>query len=436
MALRLGDFLRDEGKEEEALKIYKQAATSFKPEVAILGQLRIANIQAQRPYSEDYKNALKVYEDIINLKSDSPLKEEALLRKGLTLTLFGRYEQAIKALEDFTEKFPNNRYVRRGIIQENIDENLKGLVDQHFQQKDYLGVVGVYKDFKEKYLSRFRFDTTLFQVGVAYQELGLFDDAIDVFQFLINRADSPLKELNHFQEAVTLAEKGNVEQAKDAFIRFIRDYPESNYNADANKQLAAVYKQGREYLEAIKVYELTIHQYTQGENEDPLRAEVVPELYYELGNLYQELGRHAEAEQAYSQIPRNYFHPVVGKIGTEVPFFVALSYFLKADMLFEMQRDVEALQNYQTAITMYAENTHPDIVERIQWTQYKMGLLYQRTGREQKALELFQKLIPSDPTIDLTNPGVLNTLPLWQRLAIENHGLLKRQMEYADYLKQ
>ncbi|MBF0278215.1 MAG: tetratricopeptide repeat protein [SAR324 cluster bacterium] len=436
VALRLGDFLRDEGKEEEAIQVYEKAATSFKQDVAILGQLRKANIQAQRPYSEDYKEALKVYESIINLKSDSPLKEEAYLRKGLTLTLFGHYQEAIKALEEFTQKFPNNRYVRRGIIQENIDENLKGLVDQHFLEKDYLGVVGVYKDFKEKYLSKFRFDTTLFQVGISYQELGLFDDSIDVFKFLSNRGDSPLKELSHFQEAIALAEKGSVDEAREALIRFIRDFPESNYNADANKQLASVYKQGREYLEAIKVYEHTIRQYTQGTQNDPLRAEVVPELYYELGNLYQDLGRHAEAEQAYSQIPRHYFHPVVGEVGTDVPFYIALSYFLKSDMLFEMQRDTEALEKYQTAISMYENSEHPDILERIRWAQYKMGVIYQRTGREPKALEVFNKLLPSDPNLNLADASVLGALPLWQRLAVENHDLLKRQLEYQDYLKK
>lgn len=424
VALRLGDFLRDEGKEKEAIEIYRRATTSFKQDVAILGQLRIANLLAQRPYSEDYQEALKVYDGIINLKSESPLKEEAMLRKGLTLTSFGRYQEAIQALEEFTQKYPNNRYVQREIIQENIDENLKGLVDQFFQQRDYLGVVGVYQDFKNKYLSRFRFDTTLFQVGVAYQELGLFDDAIDVFQFLTNRADSPLKELSHFQEALALAEKGHVEQSKEALIRFILEFPESPYNPDANKQLAEVYRQGREYIEAIQVYEQTIRQYTQGETNDPLRAEVVPELYYELGNLYHELGRHAEAEQAYNQVPEHYFYPVVGEVGTDVPFYIVLSYFLKADMMFEMQRDTEALQNYQNATTMYAQSTHPDIVERRHWAQYKMALIYQRGGQEQKALEVFKELMEKEGN------------QLWKRLATENHDLLTRQLAYEDYLKQ
>ncbi|MBF0288665.1 MAG: tetratricopeptide repeat protein [SAR324 cluster bacterium] len=423
VALRLGDFLREEGKEEEALEVYKQATTSFKPEVALLGKMRIANIYSQRPYSNDYQKALEVYNRIAELTTESPLKEEALLRKGLTLTLFGHYQPAIKALEEFTQKYPNNQYVQRAIIQENIDENLKGLLDQYYQQQDYLGLVGVYKDYKSKYLSRFRFDTTLFQVGDAYQKLGLFDDSIDVYKFLTNRAESPLKGLGLFQEALALSEKGDNEQAKQILMRFIVEYPNSLYNADANKQLAAVYKQGREYLEAIKVYEQTIRQYTEGKGKNLLRAEVVSELYYELGNLYNELGRYAEAEQAYSKVPEHYAHPIVGKIGTDVPFYIAASQFLKADMLFELKRDTEALEKYQGAMAMYAPNTHPDVVEQRHWAQYKIGIIYQRTGREQEALAIFQKLMEKEGN------------PLWKRLATENHNLLTRQLAYKDYLR-
>ena len=424
VALRLGDFLRDEGKEEEAIEVYLQAATSFKPELAVLAQMRIANILAQRPYSQDYQEALEIYESIINLRGDSPLKEEALLRKGLTLTAFGRYQEAIQALEVFAETFPNNRYVQRGVIQENIDENLKGLVDSFFQRNNYLGIVGVYEDFKKQYFSDFPFDITLFQIGVAYQALGLFNEALQVLESLTGRAESPLQELGNFQEALVLAEKGDVEASKEALIRFILQYPDSPYNADANKQLAEVYKQGREYLEAIEVYEQTIRQYAQEGGNNLLRAEVVPELYYELGNLYNELGRHANAEEAYRQVPQNFFHPVVGEIGKEVPFYVALSYFLKADMLFEMRRDREALEGYQNAIALYAESTHPDIVERIHWAQYKMGIIYQREGQEQKALAIFKELMEQEGN------------PLWKRLATENHDLLMRQLAYEDYLRE
>ena len=124
VALRLGDFLRDEGKEDEAIAAYSNAIRSYSLEIALMGKLRIANIQAERPYSNEYRQALRSYDEIITLYPDSPQVEEAKLRKGLTLTLYGAYREAIAALEGFMEEYPQSVYVRRNIIQENIDLSL------------------------------------------------------------------------------------------------------------------------------------------------------------------------------------------------------------------------------------------------------------------------------------------------------------------------
>ena len=60
VALRLGDFLRDEGKEDEAIAAYSNAIRSYSLEIALMGKLRIANIQAERPYSDEYRQALRL----------------------------------------------------------------------------------------------------------------------------------------------------------------------------------------------------------------------------------------------------------------------------------------------------------------------------------------------------------------------------------------
>ena len=52
VALRLGDFFRDEGKEEEAIEAYKNAISSYTREIALIGKLRIANIKSKRPHSK------------------------------------------------------------------------------------------------------------------------------------------------------------------------------------------------------------------------------------------------------------------------------------------------------------------------------------------------------------------------------------------------
>ena len=69
--------------------------------------------------------------------------------------------------------------------------------------------------------------------------------------------------------------------------RFLQRYPDGVYDADVRKKLADVYKQAKEFESAALVYEQAIEKYEQ--DTDLLQAEVVPELYYELGLMYEEM---------------------------------------------------------------------------------------------------------------------------------------------------
>lgn len=424
VALRLGDFLRDEGKEEEAIETYKKAITSFSRDIALLGRLRIANIQASRPENEDFRTSLKVYEEIIKRYNDSSFLEEAMLRKGLTLTLFGQYREGIAALEEFSQKFPENVYVEKGVIAENIAENLKGLIDYHFIKQDYLAVVGIYKEFQSTYMRDFRFDSTLFQVGVAYQKLGLFQDSINMYRFLNESNRSPLKELALLQQARALGEQGKTNEAVETTTRFLATHQDSIYDAEARALLAKIYREGREYLEAARVYEEAIEIYTQ--DKDPIKAEIVPQMAYDLANLYAELGRYNEAARYYNHAMENFFHPVVGKLGEDVPMYIPKSFFLKGEMLYKARRDSEALESLQRALQLYQEETNETIVTHRYWADYQIGLIYQRTGREQRALAIYEKLMALP---------IAGEQPLWQKLAGESHQALTRQLEYENYLR-
>jgi len=421
IALRLGDFLRDEGKEEEAIVVYKNAVNSYSQDIAVLGHMRIANILAKRPYSEDYREAIRTYSSIATLPGNSPQAEEAMLRKGLTLTLFGFYRDAIVALEQFMEKFPQSPYVQRGVVQENIDENLKGLIDQQFRIKDYLKVVGTYNDYQSRYLLDFRFDTTLFQVAIAYRQLGLHNEALDLFKFLGSRSEGAMRELVDLQTAETLASRADFNGARDQLTRFLRQYPDSLYDADARQLLAQIYQREQDLPSAIVVYEQTIEKYDQ--SRDPLRAEIVPELYHALASLYERLGRYAEAAEAYQKTISRYNHPVVGK---SVPDFIVNSHFLAADMLRKINSDPEALANYEEALSLYKGRTDPATKEQLNWARFQTGVLHQKQGRDQQAMSVFKQLIDSPEGAG----------SLWKDMSIKNYQLLTQQLAYKNYLKQ
>ena len=419
VALRLGDFLRDEGKEDEAIAAYSNAIRSYSLEIALMGKLRIANIQAERPYSDEYRQALRTYDEIITLYPDSPQVEEAKLRKGLTLTLYGAYREAIAALEGFMEEYPQSVYVRRNIIQENIDENLKGLVDRAYQRQDDLGVVTIYRDYQAKYLLNFRFDTTLFQIAHAHQKLGFYNEAMDLYRFLESRVGGPMLELLQLQAAETLIQADDFQQARDQLARFLQQYPDSVYDADIRKKLADVYKQAQEFESAAIVYEQTIEKYEQ--DTDLLQAEVVPELYYELGLMYEEIGRYTEAAEAFQKSIATYNHPL---IEPDVPNYVVQSHFRAAEMLYKVRSDERALSQYAQAIVTYANWPDERVQEQINWARYQTGVLHKDMGQLQQALEIFGDLMEKTPA----SPA------LWQQLSSEQHQALGRQLAYENYL--
>ena len=419
VALRLGDFLRDEGKEDEAIAAYSNAIRSYSLEIALMGKLRIANIQAERPYSDEYRQALRTYDEIITLYPDSPQVEEAKLRKGLTLTLYGAYREAIAALEGFMEEYPQSVYVRRNIIQENIDENLKGLVDRAYQRQDDLGVVTIYRDYQAKYLLNFRFDTTLFQVAHAHQKLGFHNEAMDLYRFLESRVEGPMLELLQLQAAETLIQADDFQQARDQLARFLQRYPDSVYDADVRKKLADVYKQAKEFESAALVYEQAIEKYEQ--DIDLLQAEVVPELYYELGLMYEEMGRYTEAAEAFQKSIATYNHPL---IEPDVPSYVVQSHFRAAEMLYKVRNDERALAQYEQAIVTYTNWPDEQVQEQINWARYQTGVLHKDMGQLQQALEIFGDLMEKTPA----SPA------LWQQLSSEQHQALSRQLAYENYL--
>ncbi|MBC8258182.1 MAG: tetratricopeptide repeat protein [SAR324 cluster bacterium] len=421
VALRLGDFLRDEGKESEAIQAYKNAISSYTREIALLGKLRIANIQAKRPYTDEYLEALKVYAEIPRLYPETPQAEEALLREGLTLTLYGSYAPAIKSLESFMEKYPQNIYVRRNVIQENIDENLKGLIDKFFRKDDTLALVSAYSDYKTKYLFNFRFNTTLFQTAVAHRKLGFYDEALDILHFLETRSAGTVGELVQLEKAQTLLEKGDLTEARNTAALFLQKYPASPYDAEARQLLARIYRQQKSYPKALLVYRQTLQKYDQ--NKQPLLAEIAPELYYDLGELHEETGNFIESGEAFQQVIESYNHPVDHQ---DTPEYIIKSHFMAADMFNKAKNYPTALESYQLAISLYANNKNKEIIERIFWARYQTGTIFSRQQKFKQALSIFKNLMETET----------KDSPLWKKLAAENYRSISNKQSYNEYLKE
>ena len=203
-------------------------------------------------------------------------------------------------------------------------------------------------------------------------------------------------ELLQLQAAETLIQVDDFQQARDQLARFLQRYPDSVYDADVRKKLADVYKQAKEFESAALVYEQAIEKYEQ--DTDLLQAEVVPELYYELGLMYEEMGRYTEAAEAFQKSIATYNHPL---IEPDVPSYVVQSHFRAAEMLYKVRNDERALAQYEQAIVTYTNWPDEQVQEQINWARYQTGVLHKDMGQLQQALEIFGDLMEKTPASPL-----------------------------------
>ncbi len=416
VGLRLGDFLREEGKEEEALKVYRQVIDNAPLEIRLRGKLRIANVLGNRPTGEDTKEAVKLFDGVLAEGGGSLVAQEALLRKGLTLTLHGEHQAAVDAFEKLATDFPKSPFNRDNLILANIEDNLKSLVDHESLNEKFWDVAKLYTRYRDRYFPHFPYPYTVFEVGKAYQRLGLYDEAVGLYDEVLRDKPGALASLVEYQKALAYFERDNLGKTEELLLKFIETHKSDPYTIDARMLLGKMYATGRRYQDAVNAYRILVQDFER--TQDPLLGEAIAEVYFELGQVYKELGRNKEALDAFQAAAANFHHPIQG---ANVPNFVILAQFRIGDMLFELGQDRDALSAYEAAIAQYPDH------ERAPWARYQMGLIYRRLGDDRKALDEFNSLMD----LAKTKPG-----ELWESLARQNQRDLAAKLDFQNYLKQ
>lgn len=416
VGLRLGDFLREEGKEEDALRIYRLVVKNAPVEIRLRGKLRIANLLASHPTGDDYKESLKLYDEVLAEGEGRVIFQEALLRKGLTMTLHGLNQGAIDTFEKLTKEFPEGPYARDNLLKDNIEENLKSLVDRFYRQKKFWDVVKTYTHYRDRYFGSFRFPFTLLQVGDAYRHLGLYGEAITLYEVLKKLGDATLIPIAEFQQARAYLEKDDLGNAEQTLLRFIQRRKKDIYQIDARMMLGKVYFTARRYRDALKAYNILANEFKR--SPDPVLGESIAEVYFERGQIHKELGRTKDALDNFQAAVDNFHHPIQGE---SVPEFIILSHFQAGDMHYELGDNQEAIDAYRRAVSLYGDH------DKAPWAQYQIGLAYRRMGEDRKALQVFDSLVE----LAKLRPG-----ELWEPLSRESQRDLSNKLGYQEYLKQ
>lgn len=416
VALRIGDFLRAENKEESAVRAYQKAIRSYPNGAGLEGRLRIANIYANRPKDDEHNKALKLYDEIIEKYPLSEQYEEALLRKGLTLSLFGHHDKAIAVLEKFEQEFPKNLYVVNRVIYDRIMENIFSQMAKHYWNKEYFELLSVMEKHREKYFQPIPANSPLLMMADSSSKLGLIKETQELYDMILQKQNTPHHPLALMEQGKALMRTFQYPEAQKKYENFLMTYPSDQYAPQVWKLLGDTYVKSKQVDKGILAYRKIIQMYKN--SIDPYESELVPLTYHSLGVLYQELGRYEDALLALKQVIRTFNHPIEDK---NVLPYVKETFYLIGDLLYEMNQSPEALKAYKTALQLYPES------EKAPWARYQTGQIYWKDGDKDKAIQVFDQLVKESEN----QPDAL-----WGQLAKESQKDLLNELRYDKYLNQ
>ena len=153
---KIGDTYREEGKVEQALKVYSQNGVLY-PESrgAMISEIKMADLGVSNPGFFNfiqYLEPLKVYQKAIDKYPATDLAEEALYKEGCALAEQKRYQEAISSLMTVLKEYPDSELSEKCFY--SLQKNLVKLIDSYFSEEHYYPILEVYEQYKEPFLLR------------------------------------------------------------------------------------------------------------------------------------------------------------------------------------------------------------------------------------------------------------------------------------------
>ncbi len=438
VAIRIGDFLREEGKYEDAIKAYEKAIVSYAKELLLIGKMRIANIYAERPEEKEYKKALAIYDFVIHKHPFSDQVEEAWLRKGLTQSLFQEYPKAVDTMEGFCKKYPKNIYVKNGILHDRLLDTISAYITDYYDQRLYLEALSVWEKYENNYYYRPQSSACyhlpketgfgertlpivqrapLFLIADSYYRLGLHTKALSLYDEILKNPQDPLAPLAWFNKGQIYDSLEKPEESQQIYSDWIVKFPQHTLVPYVKKAFGDAYYKVHKFDrvdKAIRIYNQTIRDYRDSVN--PLDREVIVPCYFALGNLYQAIGKYDQAIDSYKKVISMYEHPLQDKDVAEI---VVDTHFILGNLYYELSALPESLAAYNEAIALFPAS------EKTPWAKYQKGQIYIKYNQKEKALKIFEELIEQ---------AKKQPEALWGSLAVESHKMMVNDLKFDQWL--
>ncbi|TNF53456.1 tetratricopeptide repeat protein [bacterium] len=379
---KIGDTYREEGKEEQAHKVYSQNDVLYPDSKgALISEIKMANLEVNNPGFFNfiqYLEPLEVFQKVIEKYPATDLAEETRYYEGVDLVEPKRSKECTSSLLAVLEKYPDSEISEKCF--NSLQKNLVKLINSHFADEHYYSILEVYYQYKEPFLSGIKDTNTLFQIGESFRKAGFYDEALELY----GKAKG-IYPPNHSEDELTFRvgeiylHKKAYDKAAKLFEKIITTFPDSKFYERSLHSLADTYFEQKRYDEAHRTYRAAL--------ENDMKSIRGIKSLFRLGKCYQAMKEETLTVETFEQTIRvaEDLSPVDG-----ADKFVIEGYFTLADFLYQIQRYADAIKVYTQAIERFPEN------ERAQWALYRIAATYRNAGKGNTEDEFFKKLAASE----------------------------------------
>lgn len=289
LLVRLADILARQGRDMDAVAIYRTVADNFAGNKACWqarGKLADRRLMTLEPAA--FGGLVTEYLEIYQKGSDYSLREEGLFKASLLMSLYGDISEAFALVAEYGRKFPRGVYA--GVARGMREELLVPLWRKLAEQKDMPGLLKLAQENKE-YLARCLADPAFIKALVtAFAEHEQVREEATLFAFLADKEWSAPSAPELYRRLIADAEKlADLSLLEKAAADFLRKYPDHPEAVGYREHLAAQAYHRGDMPQVVA----RLSGFLSGKQ----RPESPESLYY-LGKSLDAAGRHGDAERA------------------------------------------------------------------------------------------------------------------------------------------
>lgn len=421
---RIGDSYMVEGKYQLALSVFDESgkrqhvkldekgrAVFDKEQNRVMedsedtqyGKIRMADIGVRSPrlkirdivYDvEPYYQPFKTFEKIFVEARNVDILAEVTLSRGIAYLLEQNY---LKAIDEFKKLLPlgpessffheADRYLRQALI---------ALVGKYATQDGNLPILYSYSDFISLPIGDINNAQTLLQVGEAYQEIGMFAEAVKFYE-KVKKIDSQ----KTYRDRVFLKlgqihlENKSYSEATLVGRKFLNLYSRSRWLPDAMKLLARALRGQGEFSEAIKIYENML-----------ARSGNKSEIHFLIAETFVDMNQMTDAVQSYQNVIATF-----DRQERAIPEYLQKAYYHLGTSLFKLNRFGPALEALKSATELFPDNSLRD------WADYLIIESLEKLGDPSKVTEGLNRLVKTESGDNLTRQAAESRVKMreWEK---------------------